>query len=305
MQKMTATMKGIGEAYAKHDADAVGQAYTTDTLVKIAGMPDMNGRDAVVAHTKFGFGAFSDMKGGVTRMWVAPNVAALELVITGTNTGDLPGGKKATNRPMGITGLILDWFNDDGLIKEEHRYFDMGTEMKQLDPKADPKTFRPVVSAPAAATPEMHVSKGTSDEQALGTAAMVLYPAIDGHKEADFLAAINDDTTWDDSAYPQTMKGKGDAKTWFEMFTKAFPDTKTTGTPVVVADSFAVIEGSQTGTHKAPFMGIKTTGKPINLHYVDIVQMNADGKTIAHGWTYGNSAELLQELGVIPPMTGH
>ena len=33
-------------------------------------------------------------------------------------------GIKATNKPVGVRGATVLWFTPDGLVKQEHRYFD-------------------------------------------------------------------------------------------------------------------------------------------------------------------------------------
>jgi predicted ester cyclase len=304
MDKMNATMKAMGEAYGKRDPNAIAALYAPDVVVTIPGLPAMNGRDAITKMTQMGFGAFSDMAGAPTRIWEGANVAAIELVVTGTNDGSLMG-KPATNRKIGLKTVILDWFNSDGLIKEEHRYLDAMTEMNQLDAKADPKTFRAAMSAPAPGMPEVHVAKGTPDETALGASIAPFYTALDNHKEPDFLAWFTDATTWDNNTAPAPMTGTAAAKKWFEMFTTAFPDTKTSATPLIVADNFIIVEVTQSGTQKGDLPSIKATNKPATVHALQVLQMSADGKTFTNGWGYLNTFELLTQLGVIQPMGQH
>jgi hypothetical protein len=63
--------------------------------------------------------------------------------------------------------------------------------------------------------------------------------------------------------------------------------------------SYVVSEGVLQGTHKGPIGPFKATGKPVSLHFVDIVQFKA-GK-IARLQTWANGVELLTENGVIKP----
>ena len=44
----------------------------------------------------------------------------------------------------------------------------------------------------------------------------------------------------------------------------------------------------------------KATNKPVNLHLIDI-QLIKDGKA-SREWSYSNSAEMLIELGAMPPI---
>jgi steroid delta-isomerase-like uncharacterized protein len=93
------------------------------------------------------------------------------------------------------------------------------------------------------------------------------------------------------------MKGKNDAKKFFEMMTKAFPDVKVEVQKVWAFGDFVVAENVMTGTQKGDFMGIKATKKPINLHGVDVIQLK-DGKAV-HGWSYANGMEMASQLGLM------
>src|SRR5205823_1534296 len=120
-------------------------------------------------------------------------------------------------RPVGVHGIDIVWIDDDGKIKEDHRYFDLPTEMMQLDPSAKPGSFRPVATAPTGA-PDIHVAKGTADEQKNLDAIHASWQAMNDHKWEAWAATMTDESTWEDLSMPNgTMKGKGDAKKWWDM----------------------------------------------------------------------------------------
>jgi steroid delta-isomerase-like uncharacterized protein len=93
------------------------------------------------------------------------------------------------------------------------------------------------------------------------------------------------------------MKGKAAGKKYFKAMTTAFPDIKVNEQNVWGIGDFVIAEGTITGTQKGPFFGIPAKNKPVTLHGLDIMQFK-DGK-IVHGWSYSNSAEMAEQLGLI------
>jgi predicted ester cyclase len=98
---------------------------------------------------------------------------------------------------------------------------------------------------------------------------------------------------------PETMKGKAAGKKFFGEMVKAFPDLKATNTNVWGVGDFVIAEGAMTGTHKGVLMGIQPTKKQVNLHGLDVIQFNKEGK-IVKGTSYGNGAEMMMQLGLMP-----
>lgn len=292
-EKMDDTTKALVDAWNAHDAGKISEQYATDAALWMPGMPEVKGRDAIKAQAQVGITAYPDLKLTPMREWEKGNTLVLEWVNTGTNNGDLaaPGmpAKKATHRPVGVKGISVLTFGDDGLVETDHTYYDMATELAQLDEKAKEGTFRPVASAPSVDL-EKHKSTGAGDEQKNTDAVNALYQAIDDHKVDAFLGALTDDTTMDDMTSPALQKGKDAARQFATMLFKAVPDVKQQRTMQIASDDFVVTEGVMQGTLKGNFGPLKATNKPFALHYVDILQVK-DGK-IVRGWSYGNTVEL-------------
>ena len=143
MELQTKANKASIEAWNSHDPKKVAALFAADGVLKVPGMPDAKGTDAITTNAQMAFAAFPDFKAAYSNIIAKGNVQILEWTITGTNSGEWMG-RKATGRPMGINGVSVTTFNDEGLIKEEHRYFDAPTISSQLDAKAKDGTFRPV-----------------------------------------------------------------------------------------------------------------------------------------------------------------
>ena len=155
------TVKGIGDAFNAHDAKKLASYYTDDSVVHSYGTADRDahGREEVAKAAQVAFDVVGDAKSAATRVWIKGNVAVAEVVWAGTMSGDYMG-VKASKKPVGQTRLHVMWFNDDGLVKEQHEYADGGGMMAQMKVS---KGAPPVPTVPSS-PPEVHVAKGTADE---------------------------------------------------------------------------------------------------------------------------------------------
>jgi steroid delta-isomerase-like uncharacterized protein len=223
-------------------------------------------------------------------------VLALEWVASGTQSGEFMGAK-ASEKPIGYTALSIVWVNPDGKIKEEHRYIDLATVLAQIGAGAKGMKARAVPPLPPSV--EWHWSKGDASEDKAVDATRALYAATEKKDEKAFGELLTDDVVWDDAMAPAATRGKVEMQKGLKQFTSAFPDLKMASTSALGVEDFAIVEYTLTGTNKAPFMGLPVAKKPVMLHGADVVQIK-DGK-IAKGWSYGNGAELLAQVGALKP----
>ena len=291
------TIKAAVVAWNAHDAAKVAANYEPTARLVIAGLPEMSGKDAIAANAKDNFTAYPDFKVAVTRSFAKGNTAVFEWTITGKNDGPSMG-KPATGRQMGVTGVGVATFDDDGLIKEEHRYFDVPTLQSQLDPKAKAGTFRPPPPLPTGPV-EAHLARGTAEEAKALQTANAFYKAFES--KGDITPFLTDATTSDDYTAPATVKGIKANKDLAAGYWKTFPDLEQVKPFQFVADGFVITEGVLTGTQKGPLGPVKPTNKQATLHFVDVIEIK-DGK-IVHLDTYGNSAEILVAIGAMPRPT--
>jgi predicted ester cyclase len=283
-------------AWNAHDPAKVGALYAATAKLVIPGMPDFSGRQAIGAEARGDFAGFPDFKVAITRAFVHGNTVVTEWVVTGKNDGPFMG-QKATGRPMGLAGASVSVL-DEGLVQEEHRYFDMPTMTKQLDAKAKAGSFREPMALPTAAL-EVHVSKGTPEEAKALAAVDSMYAGFEGKNAKDLVALVGDDTVFDDFTSPPA-KGPKAVQDGAQHLWKAMPDLAQTKPLQFAADDFVVTEGTLSGTQKGDLGTVKATNKPVSLRFVDIGQVR-DGK-IAHFETFANNAEMLIELGAMKPM---
>ena len=292
LQKQTSA--GLAMAMSAHDAKKTASFYTENAVIKMAGMPDVTGREAIAAMWQKNWDMASNAKAGANRVFVKGDVVVVEFAWAGTHSGDM-GAIKATEKPIGVQGVDIMWFAVDGLIKEQHTYMDTGTIMSQIG--ASKQKGRPVPTVPTT-MPTAAVATGSAEETKNVDAATKMFAAFEKKSADDFMGGASDDITWDDMTQPETMKGKAAGKKYFAAMTTAFPDVKSTTTNAWGVGDVVIAEGTLSGTQKGAFFGIPATKKPISLHAVDIMQFK-DGKIVA-GRSYGNGAEMAMQLGLMP-----
>ncbi len=277
-----------------HDPKKFASVYADDAVISVAGLNEVNGRAAIEQNMTEWFEVFSKAKLGFSRVWVKGDAMVIEWVINGTHHGEL-FGVKGTEQPIGHFGLSFVKFNQDGKVTSEHRYGELGTVMTQVGgAKAKP---RPIPEIPKA--PETIIAKGDEDKN-LGVAKAAL-GALESKKDADFAAALTDDIEQDGVFHLETTKGKEEAKKFFKSFTTAFPDAKFDVTNAVAIGDYVLAESMLKATHNGQLGSIKATKKPVAIHLADIFRVK-DGK-ISRVWTYQNSLELQQQLGLFSVAT--
>jgi steroid delta-isomerase-like uncharacterized protein len=214
------------------------------------------------------------------------------MTFTGVMTKD-GSDLKATNKPMGTKRASVYAFNDDGLVKEERIYADVAVMRAQL--RGDKGA--PAVESTPSGDPEVHVAKGTPDEDKLVDWAKKIDDAFSTDDVKQATALLADDVQYDSWGLP-SLKGKKDVAKSLQQFFKAFPDQKWAPTNVWGIDGYVVIEHVFTGTQKLPFGPVaKATGKPVTgEHFLSIWQPTPDGK-LAHVWSYANPMEAIQQSG--------
>jgi steroid delta-isomerase-like uncharacterized protein len=82
----------------------------------------------------------------------------------------------------------------------------------------------------------------------------------------------------------------------------AFPEDRVNIDQIVAEGSMVSYRGTESGTHKAEFLGIPATGKSATWTEIQFFRFQ-DGKVAEH-WVDVDLFSWFQQLGVIPPMGG-
>jgi hypothetical protein len=201
-------------------------------------------------------------------------------------------------------GAAVVTFDDAGLVKTDHSYVDIASNLGQVEPKLLPAGVkgRPLTTTLPAGTGSFE-SKGTPDETKNIDLTNRVSAAFDSHKVDDAVSALADDYVDEDFTNPGPLK-KSEFPPMAKAFLTAFPDMKETAKPVqFAAGDYVVTERVVEGTFKAALPAapgtpaFKPTNQPVKLHWLDVAQIK-DGK-IAKEWSYGNNLEFLSQIGVM------
>ena len=205
-------------------------------------------------------------------------------------------GNKATGRTFGVVDAEVFWFDDAGLIKEQHGYADMPTMAMQLDAKARAGTFRPVMALPSAV--ENHVARGTPDEEKDVERARAFDAAFEAGNQMAILKLTTDDSDYTLNYAPAVSKGAAMKRDLATFFT-AFPKQKWAITNAWGIEDFAIIEHVMTAKHMGMFGPVPASRKEVTWHSLEIFQFAKDGR-VQHGWEYADTAEVINQ--VRPPI---
>ncbi|HEY8080003.1 MAG TPA: ester cyclase [Labilithrix sp.] len=275
-----------------HDAKKFASVYADDGVIAAIGLQEVRGKDAIEKNMQEWFDTFKDIKLGFSRVWAKNDTMVIEWVINGKHHGEL-FGVKGTEQPIGHYGLSLVTFTPDGKVAREDRYGELGAVMTQVGgSKAKP---RPIPSVPAA--PDTFTGGNADTEAKNVELAKSALASLEPKGEAKFLGLLTDDIEHDGLFALETTKGKDEAKKFHKAFTTAFPDAKfDVSRAWGFGDDWVIVESMLKATQKGPLGPIGATKRPIAIHIADVFKIK-DGK-IARVWTYQNSLELQEQLGL-------
>lgn len=124
--------------------------------------------------------------------------------------------------------------------------------------------------------------------------------AFNAQDTEKFLDLVSPDVEW---AVPGALlQGGEQAMAFNSALWEAFPDIELTAIRVVEEGSDAVIQGKAVGTHRGtlrtPGGDIPSTGRPVELPYLEYFEV--EGGVIVSARLHFDRLELLEQLGVAP-----
>jgi predicted ester cyclase len=130
----------------------------------------------------------------------------------------------------------------------------------------------------------------------------VVEAMVDGlndHKIRGMSAFFHEAFTWHGNAGCGVKRGlKAFQENWQRPFQAAFSDKVAIDEARIVEGEWMAAFGAQHATHSGTFMGIKPTGKRVEIRYMDFWKV-VDGK-IVDNWVMVDFPHVLRQLGVDP-----
>ena len=250
--------QNIIEGWNAHDSKKILESYAADAVVKGPAFPEQKGKEAMMAGLNGMMTGMPDLKASPRFVFMKNDVSVIVVDMVGTHKGDLMG-VPATGKPVGFTAGIVQWYNADGLVKEEHVYMDGGTVLGQIGVMKQKVRGVPTLGAMTAFN-----AKNNDQETKNVDAVKPMYAAFEKKSMDGFLGTMADGIEWDDMTQAETFKGKDAGKKYFAEASKAFPDAKSSLTNSWGIDEFVITESTFTGTQKGPFMGMKASNKRVS-----------------------------------------
>jgi steroid delta-isomerase-like uncharacterized protein len=99
---------------------------------------------------------------------------------------------------------------------------------------------------------------------------------------------------------PEPLRGLEILKTLVTRLRVAFPDFHVTIEDLLAEGEIVVVRYTMRGTHRGDYFGIPPTGRPVTSPEIELFRV-VDGK-IEEMWLEFNVMDVLQQLGVMPPM---
>ncbi len=142
MSKFEETAREYAAANAAHDVERVMKFYAKDAVVTDPYYPEPLRVDAIRKDLEDFFRAFPDLSFKFTDVFQKNDrTGATEFQITGTHSGPLAtpmGDVPPTGKRFNIVGVAIVTTDGGGLIKEEKRFYDTGTVLRQLGLMPEP-----------------------------------------------------------------------------------------------------------------------------------------------------------------------
>jgi steroid delta-isomerase-like uncharacterized protein len=297
------TLAGFYAAFNEHDVTKLAAFYDAGAVSAApgpGGWKEVTGAGAVASEFGHAFAAMPDLKVAPVVVFQKNDVAVVEWVASGTNTGEFMGGAP-TNKKAAVWGASVYSFNADGLITRDEEFHDQVTIAQQLGKM--PGKARPLAPMPDV-DPTWITSTGLPDEDKLVDQMAATWPATwNKHDPKAYGAVLTPDVVHSEIASPNDYKGKDANVKELAMYAKALPDMTTTIEKTwAFAPNIVVVEFTFTGTMKGNIGSFKATNKPITIHGLDVDELK-DGK-LQKARTYTNGLELLAAVGALPKPAG-
>lgn len=292
------------KSYSEGAWDKFGSCYAEDATSTFldSGQPELKGRDAVLANIKQERPAFPDISGTPEIVLVNGRQIATIGFISGTNKGEMktPDGKTspATNKPMAQHIFHAVTFNDKNQVSKETLAQDLGTVMGQLGQAGDAKV-RAADGKAMEGSPTIVIAKNDDAEKANIEAVKAQWEAFAKEDLKAVEGTFTDDVVESDQADPADNVGKKAVLDSAKRFLGAFSDLKNE-CEYLAAGEYVVstCKVSATNDGDMPAMGLKKTGKTVNLNVVEVAKL-AEGK-VSNVWRFYNGMAMAQQLGLIP-----
>jgi len=264
---------GIAAAFAARDASAVAARFAEDASALLVGDRVQHGRAAIAHDAAAIFAAYRGTRLAIGRIWSAPPVAVIEVVLRGRHGA----------REVGVAGAAIVRL-ERGLVRDLRLYLDLATLWGQIDPRRLPDGHEIRGIEPAPATGTFAARRSAVEARNLALANQI-WDALSAHDVERVMAPARVDYRYFDYAAPRALDRAGTHKLVAE-FLGAVTDFTIAERPMQIAAGEYVL--TEVVEHAA------FRGAPIVLHGLDIKRIVDD--RVVEEWQYSNYFEILTQV---------
>ena len=123
------------------------------------------------------------------------------------------------------------------------------------------------------------------------------YELVNAGEVDAFMELVADDFV-DHEEFPGLPETKEGVRQFFELMRVAFPDFRIEPQHIVAEGDLVAVYMTMTGTHQGDFMGIRPSGRRMEVPGMDLVRIR-DGKAVEH-WGVTDNLAMMQQLGAVP-----
>jgi len=281
---------GMVDAFNAHDEKALAAFYAPNAVVRSPssdGFKEETGREPIEKGHAGLFRQFPDVKVGTQVVYASGNVAIWTWITGGTDSVGGANGP-ATKRQFGFYGASVLTFGADGLVTEDHTYFNVLAMVGQLGKLPKGMGVYSVTSVPEKEYWWRETKGSDTEKKSLETVKNV-HAALARGDDKTFLALVDESAELDQLGAPDSdRKAKG--KAGFAAFQKSFRQPKIVAERTFATDLNVVSEVTLEATHAGA--GGAGGKRPVTLHFLEITSMTNDGAWVLGASTYDNRAEL-------------
>jgi steroid delta-isomerase-like uncharacterized protein len=261
--------KIITDYYASLDAGnsaALANFYTDDISAIIPFSPVPLDKNSLIAMSAGFKMAFPDMHHEIVSWFADDDKVAVSGIVTGTNKGALMGNPPTQNKvKLHFAGLIE--LNGKGKIKS------MNVQM-------DVKAF------------EAQLMSGINPNAITEKNIREMFKAADDGDIEKFAAYWNADGV---HYFLGNKSSVTEFKARLSVYKSAFPDIKRNLDEIIISGNRVSVRGTVTGTNTGMFKGKPATNNKINVSWMGVYHLRADGK-IESGWVEFDTATMDKQL---------
>ncbi len=261
--------KIITEYYAQLDAGnaaALANLYTTELSANIPFSPVPLDKNALLTMSAGFKQAFPDMKHEIVSWFADDNRVAVSGVVTGTNTGSLMGNPPTHNK-IKLHFISIMELNGSGKIQS-------------INVQMDVKAF------------EAQLMKGINPTALTEKNIREMFKAADDGDVEKFAGYWTADGV---NYFLGNKSSVTEFKARLSVYKSAFPDIKRNLDEIIICDNRVSIRGTVSGTNTGMFKGKPATNNKINVSWMGVYHLRADGK-IESGWVEFDTATMEKQI---------